>query len=143
MLTVKDIEAIARDRFYEKEGKYAYYLMAAVAIWVIVVMVIAVICAVTITSDAPAKVVLTIPNNLIVAGQDTEVMYKVFQGYTVNGYVLKTGEGNTVNPLLWVAFAMFAIPMIAAGGFQCISDSRKSKYVEDFFQKWVNKEIEL
>jgi hypothetical protein len=143
MLTVKDIEAISRDRFYEKEGKYAYYLMTAAAIWVIIVMIIALISVFLITSDDPAKIVFTIPNSLIVAGQDINVMYKTFQGYTVNGFVLKTGEGNSVNPLVWVMLAMFAIPMLAAGIVQSISDCRKSKYVEVFFQKWVNKEIEL
>ena len=143
MLSVKDIEAIATDRFYEKEGKYADYFATAVMIWTVVVLIVAMASALIVTINAPSVVFLTIPSERIVVGQDICVMYKNFQGYTVNGYVLDTGKANSLNPWLWFALATLVIPLIGVSIVQSISDSRKAKYVGGFVQKWANnKEIE-
>jgi hypothetical protein len=132
MLSLSDIAAVGRSRFYEKEGKYADWAFRGFAVYLILVIVAIVI--VMATTAPQSSVFAIIPSQCIVVGEDVIIRSVPFNGLTVNGYLLDEMPVNLT--LVWVYFALLMPPFICLAIFQAISNYRRGKYVDEFLEKY-------
>jgi hypothetical protein len=142
MLSIKDVEAVANNRFYEKEGKYPETAMGILFIWIIVAATI-LLFTVMPNWNSPSIPYATIPNNQIKPGEDVIIMSRPYFGMTVNGYFLeKAKEEISYAPLIAAVIAI-GLPFLGIMVWSFVSIHRKYIFVNEFIQQWVNREIIL
>lgn len=132
MLSLNDIAAVGRSRFYEKEGKYTDWAFTAFAVYIVLVVVA---IALTMVAAAPQSYVYaTVPSQYIVSGEDLIIKQIPFKGFTVNGYLLEQPPVDL--SFVWVYFALIIPPFICVVVIQAITNHRRGKYVDEFLEKY-------
>jgi len=143
MLTVQDIKKVAIGRFYRTGiQKFRDLILVLSVVWLAVWMVG---YLVGISLTAPNSYVqYSIPNSMVESGEDIEITYTRYIGYSVDGYLLKDirEHDNSDNVAYALILVIALLPVLGAFIWVGVSEYKCNNYVDATVQRWVEtKEI--